>query len=103
MIHNDGGFAVSEANQKERVVMRDGHLPDFEGKPVLASCENCTHCMDQSDGPEYGPQWYACEHPEKGYMSNLKGFPFKTQQGCCELHMAFTIDWEAEAKKQGYA
>ena len=83
--------------------MIDGHLPDFEGNPVLASCDHCMHCRDQSDGPEYGPAWYACEHPEKTHMSNLKSFPFKTAQKCCELSIAFTVNWSAEARKRGYA
>ncbi len=74
-------------------------LADFEGKPILASCKNCHYCTDESDGPEYGPAWYACEKPGKEHMSNLKGFPFKTAQKCCELHIAFSIDWEEEARK----
>ena len=82
--------------------MEDGYLPDFEGKPVLASCDNCHYRMDQSDGPEYGPAWYACEKPGKEHMSNLKGFPFKTPQKCCELNTAFLVDWGEEAKNQGY-
>lgn len=84
------------------VVMREGYLPDFEGKPVLASCENCMYCMDQSDGPEYGLPWYACENESKSHMSNLKGFPFKTPQKCCQLDIAYAVDWAEEARKQGY-
>ena len=87
----------------QRFVMRDGYLPAFDGEPILGSCENCAHCMDQSDGPEYGPSWYACEKPGREFMGNLKGFPFKTAQKCCDLSIAFTVDWEAEAKKRGYA
>lgn len=75
-------------------------LPDFEGKPILASCKNCAHCSDESDGPEYGPPWYACE--KKPHMTNLKWFPFKTPQKCCELSIGHTIDWHAEANKLGY-
>ena len=87
----------------ERFVMRDGYLPDFKGRPVLASCENCTDCADQSDGPEYGPAWCACENETKSHMSNLKGFPFKTAQKCCRLATYHLIDWHEEAKKLGYA
>lgn len=83
----------------ERHVMPDGYLPAFDGSPVLASCDNCSHCMDQSEGPEYGPSWYACEKPGREHMSNLKGFPFKTAQRCCELHIAHCVDWDAEAMK----
>jgi hypothetical protein len=88
--------------QTQRFVMCEGFLPDFDGKPVLASCRHCTWCMDESDGPEYGPEWYACEKPGKEHMSNLKWFPFKTAQKCCELSIGFTIDWTAYAKKRGY-
>ena len=83
----------------KRLVIPEGHLPDFEGSPVLSSCVNCAHCIDDSDGPEYGPSWYICEKPGKEHISNLKGFPFKTPQKCCELHYAFLIDWDDEAKK----
>lgn len=79
-----------------------GHLPDFEGKPVLANCVHCTHCSDESGGPEYGDPWFVCLKEGKEHMGNLKNFPFKTPQKCCELHIAFTVDWNAEAKKQGY-
>lgn len=77
--------------------MPAGHLPDFEGKPVLASCNSCRHCLDQSDGPEYGPSWYACEKKGKEHMSNLKRFPFKTPQKCCELAYWHLVDWDKEA------
>ena len=83
--------------------MNAGYLPDFEGKPVLASCENCSHCSDLSDGYEYGGPFYGCEKVGKKHMGNLKGFPFKTPQKCCDLDIAFTVDWEAEAKKNGFA
>lgn len=76
--------------------MEKGYLPDFEGKPILASCENCAFCVDESDGPEYGPSWYVCEKTGKEHMSNLKGFPFKTAQKCCELHYVHLVDWEKE-------
>lgn len=88
-----------DPRQVDALVMPAGHLPDFEGKPVLASCEHCAHLSDQSDGPEYGPSWYACEKPGKEHMNNLKGFPFKTPQKCCELNIAFCVDWKAEAKR----
>lgn len=79
--------------------MPAGHLPDREGKPILASCTNCNHCHDQSDGPEYGHSWYGCEKPGKEHMSNLRGFPFETPQKCCELHFVHFVDWDEEAKK----
>ena len=77
-----------------------GYLPDFEGKPVLASCVHCKHCEDVSDGPEYGPSYYECN--KKPHISNLKSFPFKTPQKCCSLNIGFTVDWDAEAKRMGY-
>lgn len=80
--------------------MKDGYLPDFEGKPVIASCKSCAHCFDDSDGWEYGPPFYSCE--KRPRMANLKGFPFKSSQKCCELHFSFLVDWDAEAKKQGW-
>ena len=67
---------------------------------VLASCINCKWNMDQSDGPEYGGAWYACEKPGNEYMGNLNGFPFKTPQKCCDLSFVHMIDWEKEAAKQ---
>jgi hypothetical protein len=73
-----------------------GFLPDFEGLPVLASCENCNFCSDVSDGPEYGGPFYACEKNKKEHMSHLKGFPFKTSQKCCELSIYFLIDFKEE-------
>ena len=81
-------------------VMCEGYLPAFDGKPILASCEHCTHCLDDSDGWEYGPAYYICD--KKPHMSNLKGFPFKTAQKCCDLAIAFTADWDAIAKEEGY-
>lgn len=84
----------------EVIATNSGYLPDFDGKPVLASCQNCAHRFDDSDGWEYGPPAYNCE--EKPHMANLKGFPFKTAQKCCELHFSFLVDWDAEAKKQGF-
>lgn len=77
----------------------NGYLADFNGDPVLASCVNCEHCRDQSDGPEYGSPWFACEKEGKEHMSNLKGFPFKTSQKCCELDVTFLIDWDEEHRK----
>lgn len=92
---------MSEANAVEslRQVMPVGYLPAHDGEPILASCNNCMHCMDQSDGYEYGPPWYACEKEGKEHMSNLRGFPFNTAQKCCELHYAYLVDWDAEAAK----
>ena len=78
--------------------MDDGYLQDFEGKPILASCENCTHLTDVSDGPEYGLPWYVCDG--KAHMGNLKGFPFRTPQKCCELNIGYTVDWDAEHEKE---
>ena len=83
-------------------IKQDGYLPDFEGKPILASCENCEHRQDDSDGPEYGGPRYICAKQGKEHMSNLKGFPFKTAQKCCELHFCFMVDWDAEDKKRGW-
>lgn len=76
------------------------YLPDYEGKPVLASCMNCAHNQDVSDGPEYGGPYYACTKEGKEHMSYLKHWPFKTPQKCCELHMAYMHDWEKIAKEQ---
>jgi hypothetical protein len=86
-------------NELEAAVMREGYLPDFEGNPVLASCQNCAHCRDQSDGPEYGASFYGCEKNGKQHMSNLKGFPFKTPQKCCDLHFVHLVDWDEESKQ----
>lgn len=83
----------------DRLVIPDGYLPGFDGKPVLASCGNCAHCSDLSDGPEYGPSFYGCEKPGREHMSNLKGFPFKTSQKCCELSFIHLVDWDEEHKK----
>jgi hypothetical protein len=77
-----------------------GYLPDFEGKPVLASCNNCAYKEDVSDGPEYGGPYYACTKEGKEHMYHLKYWPFKTSQTCCELHMCYTIDWERIAKSE---
>jgi len=86
---------------KEDNQIPKGYLADFEGKPVLASCVHCMHCSDVSDGPEYGPENYACEKSPS--MSNLKGFPFKTAQECCVLHYSFSINWDVEAEKSNNA
>jgi hypothetical protein len=80
----------------------NGCLPDFDGKPILASCENCDSCMDDSDGWEYGPPYYICADPVNSFKGNLKSFPFKTPQKCCVLHHAHTTDWDAIAKEQGF-
>jgi len=76
-----------------------GHLPALKGKPVIASCENCAHCVDQSDGAEYGSSFYGCEKKGQERMSNLRGFPFRTAQKCCELHFVHLIDWDPEHLK----
>jgi hypothetical protein len=88
-------FAMSVGRNR----MDEGYLPAFDGSPILASCDNCTHCIDQSDGPEYGPSFYGCEKPGREFVSNLLSFPFSTPQKCCELDTVFLIDWAAEAKK----
>ena len=80
--------------------MKDGYLPGFGGNPILASCENCTHCVDVSDGVEYGPAFFVCE--KKPSISNLKSFPFQLAQKCCELHFSHMTDWGAEARKSGF-
>jgi len=74
------------------------YIDDIDGNPVLASCENCQWCTDHSDGPEYGPAFYGCEKEGKEHMSNLKHFPFKTSQDCCDLSFHFLIDWNKETK-----
>lgn len=73
---------------------KTGYLPDVFGNPVLASCNNCEHCIDDSDGPEYGPPFFICG--KKPHMSNLKGFPFSSAQKCCDLHIAYLVDWSKE-------
>ncbi len=40
---------VSAGASNDRV-MCDGYLPAFDDKPILASCDHCTHCEDVSDG-----------------------------------------------------
>ena len=80
----------------ESIIMTDGHLPDFAGKPVLANCINCAHVEDASDGPEYGGSFYICSKEGKEHMSNLKSWPFKTAQKCCDLNISHTINWELE-------
>ncbi|MCH6256699.1 hypothetical protein MLD52_09085 [Puniceicoccaceae bacterium K14] len=91
---------AAKGRSNNGVVMPDGHLPAFDGEPILASCKNCGWCTDQSDGYEYGPPWYTCEKKGKEHMSNLKGFPFKTAQKCCELDITYLVDWAAEARKE---
>ena len=91
------GSATSQTTLKK--VLDQGYLPAFDGKPILASCDHCTHYLDGSDGWEYGPPWYYCD--KKPHMGNLIGFPFKTAQKCCDLHIAFTADWDAIAKEEG--
>ncbi len=85
---------------KENIIMPDGYLPDYKGDPILASCINCQHNSDISDGPECGGPFFACEKPGKEYMSNLKYWPFKTAQKCCDLHIMYTVDWDAEIKRE---
>tara|TARA_R110002072_G_scaffold299355_2_gene474688 strand:+ start:1564 stop:1887 length:324 start_codon:yes stop_codon:yes gene_type:complete len=72
-------------------------LPDFEGKPVLASCLNCAYLEDASDGYESGPSFYACQ--KNPHMGNLKAFPFKTPQKCCDLDFVYMVDWKEEGIK----
>lgn len=45
-------------------------------------CMECVYCCDQSDGPEYGPEFYGCEKPGRERLSNLKYFPFKRAPAC---------------------
>ena len=80
--------------------MEKGYLPDFDGKPILASCQNCEHKEDVSDGYEYGGPFYACTKEGKEHMSNLKGWPFKTPQKCCDLHSMHTTNWAAIAEQE---
>lgn len=48
-----------------------------------ASCQTCPYIDDVSDGWEYGQEpYYVCSHPKHKHKSNLKGFPFKTDQIC---------------------
>lgn len=81
--------------------MKEGYLPDFEGKPVLTSCKNCEYHEDVSDGYEYGGPYYACTKPGKEHMSNLKAWPFKTPQKCFAMHSMFVIDWAKIAEEEG--
>ncbi|TDF41945.1 hypothetical protein EYS14_03620 [Alteromonadaceae bacterium M269] len=83
---------------KQCIGVPEGYLPDFEGKPILASCKNCKYYEDVSDGPEYGGPYYSCTKEGKEHMANLIHWPFKTPQKCCELHIAYTVNWESEAK-----
>jgi hypothetical protein len=85
-------------NENKIPVIEVGYLPNFEGEPVLASCNHCSYCEDDSDGWEYGPAYYICN--KKPHMSNLKGFPFQTAQKCCVLHFSFMVDWNAVAEKE---
>jgi hypothetical protein len=88
------------SNDNSNLIASDGTLPDFEGKPVVASCINCTHNEDVGDGWEYGGSWYVCSKKGKEHISNLNGFPFKTPQKCCELHIAFTVDWNKKYEEE---
>jgi len=69
-------------------------INDIDGKPVLANCENCKWCDDQSDWTEYGSPWYICSKEGREHVSNLNNFPFKTAQPCCELGFWHFVDWE---------
>jgi len=73
---------------------------DFDGKPVIRSCINCSHNNDVSDGYEYGGPFYACTKAGKEYMSNLKYWPFKTPQKCFDLHSCYAVDWGKIAKME---
>lgn len=92
--------ATVAASAVERLVMPDGYLPDFKNEPVIASCETCYHNEDVSDGYEYGGPFYACTKKGKEHMSNLKYWPFKTSQKCCELHTMYTVDWAEVARNE---
>lgn len=78
----------------------DDHEPDFNGKPILKSCENCAFNEDVSDGYEYGGPFYACTKEGKEHMSNLKNWPFKSAQKCFVIHHMFITDWAEVARKQ---
>lgn len=47
-----------------------------------ASCNTCIHIDDVGDGYEYGGSSYVCDKPGRMHVSNLKGFPFQTDQEC---------------------
>lgn len=69
---------------------------DYAGNPVPKTCENCDGLEDANDC-EYGPYVPICTLNTK--MNNLKGFPFKTEQKCFQLHWSHTVDWDEEGRK----
>ena len=80
--------------------MSDDYTPDFDGKPILNSCANCTYNEDVSDGYEYGGPFYACTKEGLQGRSNLITWPFKKPQKCFELHSMFAIDWAKIAEEE---
>ncbi len=84
---------------EEQKQIPEGYLPDTDGNPVLASCINCKYIDDVSDGWEYGPAWYVCDKKGREHVSNLKSFPFRTSQSCCELSFLHTVDWAKEHRE----
>ena len=76
------------------------HLPDFERKPVLASCENCLYLENENDDLYSSELWHVCNKEGREFVSNLKHFPFKTPQSCCKLADWHLIDYAAIIKEE---
>ena len=76
------------------------HLPDFKGEPILASCLNCAYLYDENDDPYSMTPWHVCNKEGREFMGNLKNFPFKSPQSCCELADWFLIDYESISKQE---
>ena len=47
-----------------------------------ANCSTCAYLGWEGDGPEYNGNWAVCDNPQKKHVSNLKTFPFKSDQKC---------------------
>ncbi len=60
-----------------------------------ASCRTCARLGADDDGnyPEYCVSWHICTKPGRSHVTNLKSFPFKTDQKC----------WEPEFWQSKYA
>lgn len=74
-----------------------GYALAFDGEPIKKSCEPCGdyyHYQEYSNH-EYGCNW----NDGNNSMQNLPNFPFKNGCKHFSLHYGYTIDWEAEAKR----